>query len=71
MFPKINPTGTAAWKSLEHHAKEMKQLHMKELFATDVNRFKKYAYAFNDLVPSYTLPYAIFPTSQFIPKAKM
>ena len=54
MFPKINPTGTAAWKSLEHHAKEMKQLHMKELFATDANRFKKYAYSFNDLVVDFS-----------------
>jgi glucose-6-phosphate isomerase len=54
MFPKINPTGTAAWKSLEHHAKEMKQLHMKELFATDANRFKKYAYYFNDLVVDFS-----------------
>ena len=50
MFPKIDPTGTAAWKSLERHANEMKQLHMKDLFAKDKDRFKKYAYYFNDLV---------------------
>ena len=50
MFPKIDPTGTAAWKSLERHVNEMKQLHMKDLFAKDKDRFKKYAYYFNDLV---------------------
>src|SRR5678809_211849 len=54
MFPKINPTGTAAWKSLEQHAKEMKQLHMKELFATDTNRFNKHAFYFNDLVVDFS-----------------
>jgi len=50
MFPKIDPAGAAAWKSLERHANEMKQLHMKDLFAKDKDRFKKYAYYFNDLV---------------------
>ena len=41
MFPKINPTGTAAWKSLEQHANEMKKVHMKELFATGCRPFQK------------------------------
>src|SRR5215213_8596771 len=50
MFPKIDPAGTAAWKSLERHANEMKQLHMTNLFAKDKDRFKKYAYYFNNLV---------------------
>ena len=50
MFPKIDPTGTAAWKSLEQHANEMKQVHMKDLFSKDKERFKKYSYYFNDLV---------------------
>jgi glucose-6-phosphate isomerase len=50
MFPKINPTITAAWNLLEQHALEMKQVHMKELFTKDADRFKKYAYYLNDLV---------------------
>ena len=50
MFPKINPTETTAWKSLEQHAEEMKELHMRELFAKDADRFKKYAHTFNDIV---------------------
>ena len=50
MFPKIDPTVTAAWKLLEQHANEMKQVHMKDLFSKDKERFKKYSYYFNDLV---------------------
>jgi len=50
MFPKINPTSTVAWKSIERHAKEMKQVHMKDLFSKDPDRFKKHAFYFNDLV---------------------
>jgi len=50
MFPKINPTDTNAWKSLEQHADEMKQVHMKELFAKDADRFKKFSHCLNDIV---------------------
>jgi glucose-6-phosphate isomerase len=54
MFPKINPTETAAWKLLENHANEMEQVHMKELFAEDADRFKKYAHTFNDIVIDFS-----------------
>ena len=54
MFPKINPTSTAAWKSLEQHAKEMKKVPMKDLFSKDADRFKKHAYYFNDLVCDFS-----------------
>ena len=50
MFPKINPTATAAWNLLEQHANEMKQVHMKDLFSKDADRFKKHAHSLNDLV---------------------
>ena len=50
MFPKINPTDTAAWNLLEQHANEMKQVHMKDLFSKDADRFKKHAHSLNDLV---------------------
>jgi len=54
MFPKIDPTGTAAWKLLEQHAGEMKQVHMKELFAKDADRFKKHVHYFNDIVIDFS-----------------
>ncbi len=50
MFPRINPTTTAAWKALEQHAITMKQTQMKDLFQQDPERFKKLAFCFNDLV---------------------
>src|SRR6478672_7191749 len=54
MFPKINPTETKAWKALEDHANEMEDVHMKELFAQDADRFKKYAHTFNDIVIDFS-----------------
>jgi glucose-6-phosphate isomerase len=54
MFPKINPTETAAWKLIEQHADEMKQVHMKDLFAKDTDRFKKYSHGFNDLIIDFS-----------------
>ncbi|MGZ3950306.1 MAG: glucose-6-phosphate isomerase [Flavisolibacter sp.] len=54
MFPNIDPTGTAAWKSLERHSKEMKQVHMRELFAKDAERFKTHAHCFNDILVDFS-----------------
>lgn len=54
MFPKINPTNTRAWKALEQHAIVMKQVHMKDLFAKDSDRFKKHAHCFNDIVIDFS-----------------
>jgi glucose-6-phosphate isomerase len=50
MFPKTNPTTTQAWKELERHALEMKDVHMKELFAADPERFGRYAHCFHDIL---------------------
>ncbi|RYZ50199.1 MAG: glucose-6-phosphate isomerase, partial [Chitinophagaceae bacterium] len=48
MFPRINPTTTAAWQALTDHAETMKKVHMKDLFAQDADRFQKFAHSFND-----------------------
>ncbi|HUC81256.1 MAG TPA: glucose-6-phosphate isomerase [Flavisolibacter sp.] len=50
MFPKVNPTSTQAWKSLAAHAEQMKAVQMKELFAQDTDRYKKYAHCFHDIL---------------------
>jgi hypothetical protein len=39
MLPKINPTNTTAWKSLQEHFSEMKSEHIRELFKADPDRF--------------------------------
>jgi glucose-6-phosphate isomerase len=54
MFPKINPTETGAWKLLTQHAEEMKQVRMKDLFAQDADRFKKFSHTFNDIVIDFS-----------------
>lgn len=43
MLPKINPTATSAWALLSSHFSEMKNVHLKELFKTDPDRFSNYS----------------------------
>lgn len=50
MFPTVDPTTTKAWNSLKKHAHQMQHVHMRDLFADDNDRFKKYAHCFNDMV---------------------
>lgn len=54
MFPKINPTSTPSWQALQQHFEEMKNVHMKELFATDSERFNKYSICTSDIVFDYS-----------------
>jgi glucose-6-phosphate isomerase len=54
MFPTINPTTTPAWKKLSAHSIQMKEVQMKELFAKDSDRFKKYAHCFNDILIDFS-----------------
>lgn len=54
MLPKINPASTQAWKLLQHHAAEMKNMHLRELFASDTDRFKKYSLCIKDTVFDYS-----------------
>jgi glucose-6-phosphate isomerase len=54
MLPKINPTTTAAWKNLETHSAEMKQMHLRELFVNDTNRYEKFALCTKDIVFDYS-----------------
>ncbi|MBB1283962.1 glucose-6-phosphate isomerase [Flavisolibacter sp. BT320] len=54
MFPRINPTTTAAWKDLSRHAESMKEIHMKDLFAQDANRFQKFSHRFDDILIDFS-----------------
>ncbi|HUR66184.1 MAG TPA: glucose-6-phosphate isomerase [Chitinophagaceae bacterium] len=54
MFPKINPTTTKAWQQLQKHAADMKEVHMKELFRKDPDRFKKYSLCITDIAFDYS-----------------
>ena len=54
MLPKINPTTTEAWKNLEAHAEEMKQMHLRELFSNDTHRFEKFTLNTKDILFDYS-----------------
>jgi glucose-6-phosphate isomerase len=53
-FPTINPTRTQSWKKLEAHAVNMKQVHMRELFSQDPNRFDSFSQTDGDLLFDYS-----------------
>ena len=54
MFPKINPTNTKSWKLLQENYEEMKNIHLKELFKEDEDRFKKYSLSAQDIIWDYS-----------------
>ncbi|MCX5833449.1 MAG: glucose-6-phosphate isomerase [Deltaproteobacteria bacterium] len=54
MLRKVDPTSTAAWKLLAEHFRQVKDLHMKDLFAGDPERFGTYATRFNDILIDYS-----------------
>ena len=42
----INPSQTAAWRALEQHFAQMKDVHMRDLFAQDKDRFTRFSTTF-------------------------
>jgi glucose-6-phosphate isomerase len=54
MLPTINPSATNAWQQLTKHAAQMKQVHMKELFIADANRFATFSSCVQDIVFDYS-----------------
>ncbi|MFC0878338.1 glucose-6-phosphate isomerase [Saccharicrinis sp. FJH2] len=54
MLPISNPTSTKAWKELEAYFAKFKGTQMKDLFANDENRFKKYTLKFEDILVDYS-----------------
>ena len=54
MLPKVNPTTTAAWQQLEEHYSNLQSSHIRQLFAIDPERFKKFSLCAEDLVFDYS-----------------
>src|SRR5688572_11949275 len=54
MLPKIDPTTTSAWKSLQAHFETMELVHMKNLFAEDDKRFTNFSVRKESLVFDYS-----------------
>ncbi|MCP4110097.1 MAG: glucose-6-phosphate isomerase [Desulfobacteraceae bacterium] len=51
---KVNPVETEAWSKLNEHFEQMKSLHMRDLFASDKDRFNKFSISFNDIFLDYS-----------------
>ncbi len=54
MFPTINPTKTKAWKKLQKQAAALETVQIRELFAQDTNRAKKYSLQMGELFFDYS-----------------
>jgi glucose-6-phosphate isomerase len=54
MFPKINPTTTAAWAALTEHASRLKETRVRDLFHQDADRFTKYSRRFGDTILDFS-----------------
>ncbi|MCG8307915.1 MAG: glucose-6-phosphate isomerase [Cytophagales bacterium] len=54
MLKNINPTSTEAWKNLEAHFEENKNITLNELFERDSDRFSKFTLKFEDILIDYS-----------------
>ncbi|MBL0056823.1 MAG: glucose-6-phosphate isomerase [Chitinophagaceae bacterium] len=50
MFPKINPTTTPSWQALLQHRQLFDQVHMRDLFYNDPERFDRFSITEGDLL---------------------
>jgi glucose-6-phosphate isomerase len=51
---KQNPTQTKAWQQLTEHFSKMQEVQMKDLFASDPERFAQYSQIFEDILVDYS-----------------
>ena len=55
MLPRTNPTTTQAWFLLKKHfEEEMNRKHMRDLFTSDTDRFKKFSLHLEDILFDYS-----------------
>ena len=54
MLPKIKPTQTRSWQKLSEHFAAIKDVHLKDLFAEDPDRFKHFHVRFHDILVDYS-----------------
>ena len=54
MLRKIDPTRTAAWKALAEHYRHIKDVQMKDLFADDPQRFRRFSIRTGDLLVDFS-----------------
>lgn len=50
----MNTTSTPAWQALQAHSAALRKLHLRELFAQDPDRFKRFSLQLGDLLMDYS-----------------
>ncbi|WP_017733745.1 glucose-6-phosphate isomerase [Nafulsella turpanensis] len=54
MFPSIDPTTTKAVEKLDEHYEQIKDTHLRKMFAHDHDRFKRLSLRFEDILLDYS-----------------
>ncbi len=54
MLKNINPTETHAWKKLESHFEETREIQIKDLFKNDGDRFSRFSTSFEEILVDYS-----------------
>ena len=54
MLPKMNPTQSRSWSKLQDHHRNIKDVEMKDLFASDPERFNRFHIQFKDILVDYS-----------------
>ncbi|RMG57698.1 MAG: glucose-6-phosphate isomerase [Bacteroidetes bacterium] len=54
MLNRLNPTTTAAWQALSAHYEAIKDVHMRDLFAADPERFARFSLRHEDILLDYS-----------------
>jgi glucose-6-phosphate isomerase len=54
MLQRVNPTKTSSWRRLTAHFDQVKDLHLRELFAADPGRAAKLSLRFGDILVDYS-----------------
>jgi len=54
VLDKINPETTEAWMKLASHYRDIKDIHMKEMFKEDKARFDRFSVRFRDILVDYS-----------------
>lgn len=54
MFPKTNPTSTPSWQALQQHRQLFENVHIKNLFYNDADRFSRFSIQSGDLLFDYS-----------------
>ena len=54
MLKRINPTETESWSLLSRHFEQLRHVHMRDLFAGDPDRFRRFSLRFDEILVDYS-----------------